>query len=383
MTAADGTYRFALLQPGNYKVKIEANGFKPLEVPSVTVAVTETAVLDRNLEVGAQAQTVTVESDVVAVQTENSALGTVASSQTVVGLPLNTRNYTNLLAMSAGVSANVSNATTIGKGATNMAVNGGATGQNTYQQDGVTVNNYMSLGGVTEGTLNGNFAMPNPDAIAEFKIQTSSYDAGYGRNPGANVNVVTKSGTNDFHGSVFEFFRNSALNANSWFLNRTGTPKPVLNSNQYGGDVGGPIKKNKIFFFLSYQESDQKNGYSAFSQSTTFVPPIPNGDRGTCGPVGWTTIASCNAAGRSFVSAMAATFASAKPRQGTARIQDPAACPPGGCDAAGLFNINPVAINLLQLKLPNGSYYVPGSGTSNFASANFINPATFKDHQGI
>src|SRR4029077_19904002 len=115
MTGAEGVYHFNLLPPGNYRVRIEASGFKPVEVPSVTVAVTETAELDRNLEVGAQSQTVTVESEVVAVQTENSTLGTGAISQPVVGLPLNTRNYTNLLAMSAGVSANVSNAPTIGK----------------------------------------------------------------------------------------------------------------------------------------------------------------------------------------------------------------------------------------------------------------------------
>jgi len=184
-TGADGTYKFNLLPPGNYKLRIEAAGFKPVEVPSATVNVTETEVLDRNLDVGAQAQTVTVEGEVETIQTTSSALGTVTSARTVTELPLNTRNYTNLLAMSTGVSANVSDATTIGKGATNMAVNGGTTGQNTYLMDGVTVNNATALGGVTEGTVPGTFAMPNPDAIAEFKIQTSSYDAGYGRNPGA------------------------------------------------------------------------------------------------------------------------------------------------------------------------------------------------------
>ena len=241
-TGADGTYKFNLLPPGNYKVRIEASGFKPVEVPSATVNVTETEVLDHNLEVGAQTQTVTVEGEVETIQTTSSALGTVASARTMTELPLNTRNYTNLLAMSTGVSANVSNATTIGKGATNMAVNGGTTGQNTYMMDGVTVNNATALGGVTEGTVPGTFAMPNPDAIAEFKIQTSSYDAGYGRNPGANVNVVTKSGTNNFHGSAFEFFRNTVLNANDWFLNRNGQAKPALNSNVYGGALGGPVK---------------------------------------------------------------------------------------------------------------------------------------------
>ena len=292
MTGTDGAYRVALLPPGNYRIRIEAGGFKPVEVPSATVNVTETEVLDRNLEVGSQTQTVTVESEVETIQTTSSTLGTVANARTLTELPLNTRNYTNLLAMSGGVSADVNNATLLGKGTTRMAVNGGTTGQNAYLMDGVPVNNWAGFGGTTEGGTIGSFAMPNPDAIAEFKIQTSSYDAGYGRNPGANVNVVTKSGTNSFHGSVFEFFRNTVLNANDWFLNREGVAKPALNSNQYGGALGGPIKKDKLFFFISYQESDQKNGFSAFSDSATILPPIPGSNRGTCngGKPGWYSI---------------------------------------------------------------------------------------------
>jgi len=392
MTGADGSYRFSLLPPGNYRVRIEASGFKPLEIPSVAVAVTETAVLDRNLEVGAQSQTLTVEGEVEAIQTTSSALGTVADARTMTELPLNTRNYTNLLAMSTGVAANVSNATTIGKGATNMAVNGGSTGQNTYLMDGVVVNNWTALGGVTEGTLPGTFAMPNPDAISEFKIQTSSYDAGYGRNPGANVNVITKSGTNAFHGSAFEFFRNTALNANDWFLAGEGQPKAVLNSNVYGGSVGGPVKKDKLFFFVNYQESDQTNGYASYSQSATFLPPIPTGDRGTCGPAGFTSFASCDAAGQAFVKALATNMSAFKPKTkgSMAVIQNPNACPAGGCDAMGLYNINPIAISILQLKLPSGSYFVPGSGdfsdcpsATGFCNHRFENPASFKDHQGV
>jgi hypothetical protein len=389
-TGADGGYKFDLLQPGNYRVRIEAAGFKPVEIPSVTLNVTETEVLDRNLEVGAQSQTVTVEGEVVAIQTTSSALGTVADARTVTELPLNTRNYTNLLAMSTGVAANVSNATTIGKGATNMAVNGGSTGQNTYLMDGVVVNNWTALGGVTEGTLPGTFAMPNPDAISEFKIQTSSYDAGYGRNPGANVNVLTKSGTNAFHGSAFEFFRNTALNANDWFLAGEGAPKAVLNSNVYGGSVGGPVKKDKLFFFVNYQESDQTNGYASYSQSVTQLSPIPTGNRGTCGPAGFTSFASCDAAGQAFVKALATNMSPFAPStKGSVGIQNPATCG-AGCNGMGLYNINPIAISILQLKLPSGSYLVPGSGdfsdcpspTANCVHR-FQNPASFKDHQGI
>jgi hypothetical protein len=390
-TGADGGYKFDLLPTGNYKVRIEAAGFKPVEIPSIAVNVTETEVLDRNLEVGAQTQTVTVEGEVVAIQTTSSALGTVADARTVTELPLNTRNYTNLLAMSTGVAANVSNATTIGKGATNMAVNGGSTGQNTYLMDGVVVNNWTALGGVTEGTLPGTFAMPNPDAISEFKIQTSSYDAGYGRNPGANVNVITKSGTNQFHGSAFEFFRNTALNANDWFLAGEGQPKAVLNSNVYGGSVGGPVKKDKLFFFVNYQEEDQTNGYASYSQSATFLPPIPSGDRGTCGPAGFTSVGGCDKAGAAFVQALATNMSGFKPStKGSVGIQNPATCAAAGnCNPMGLFNVNPIAIGILQLKLPNGNYLVPGSGDfagcnpTQFCSHRFVNPASFKDHQGI
>ena len=148
------------------------------------MTVTETEVLDRTLQVGAQAQTVTVEAEVETIQTASAALGTVASARVITELPLNTRNYTGLLAMSAGANAGVTNAAFIGKGATLIAVNGGGTAQNTYLQDGVPINNWFSFNTGAEGAEFGSFAIPPPDAISEFKIQTSSYDAGYGRNPG-------------------------------------------------------------------------------------------------------------------------------------------------------------------------------------------------------
>ena len=306
MTGADGVYHFNLLPPGNYRVRIESSGFKPVEVPGVTVAVTETAVLDRNLDVGAQSQTVTVEGEVENIQTASSALGTVVNTRSMEALPLSTRNFTNLLAMSAGANAGVTNSTTLGKSATGIAVNGADIGQNTYLQDGVAVNTWLSTGTTQEGTSYGAFPTPNPDTIEEFKIQTSNYDAGYGRNPGANVNVITKSGTNAFHGSGFEFFRNSSLNANDFFFNATSAPgasRPVLNENQYGGTFGGPIKKDKLFFFVAYQETSERNGIAGFGYSLVNLPPIPNMPRGSC-PLTATSVAGCDATAQAFAAAL-------------------------------------------------------------------------------
>jgi hypothetical protein len=392
MTGSDGSYKFNLLPPGNYRVRFEAPGFKPVEIPAATVSVTETSVLDRNLEVGAQTQAVTVEGEVETIQTTSSALGTVVNTKTVTDLPLNTRNFTNLLAMSTGVSSNVTNATTLGKGATDIVVNGGGAAQNTYLEDGVPVNNWYSLGGVKEGPLLGSFAMPNPDAIAEFKIQTSTYDAGYGRNPGSNVNVITKSGTNNFHGAAFEFFRNTVLNANDWFFNYQGLPRPVLNSNQYGGAFGGPVKKDKLFFFVSYQESDQRNGIASFAASTVTLAPIPGGNRGTC-PTGWTSLAQCDAAAQTFVPALASAICpggsgpgnknskSTSVVGGSANSNVQVQCP--GSNTDPLFNINPIAVSLLQLKLGNGNYLVPGSGTADYVTKTLSDPVSFQDHQGL
>ena len=149
----------------------------------------------------------------------------------------------------------MNNASALGRGGMEIAVNGASTAQNTFQMDGVSVVNFASSGLTTEGATYPTIGIPNPDTLAEFKIQTSLYDAGYGRNPGANVNVVTKSGTNAFHGTAFEFFRNTDLNANDFFRNRTcglhppclraGGNKQVLNQNQFGGVVGGPDQEGQ------------------------------------------------------------------------------------------------------------------------------------------
>ncbi len=155
-------------------------------------------------------------------------------------------------------------ATSLGRGTQDISVNGNDPGQNNFQMDGVAVNNIANSGSSNDGTIYTGIPVPSPDAIAEFKVQTSTYDASYGRNPGANVNVVTKSGTNQFHGSAFEFFRNSVLNADSFFYDKTpADPHQVLDQNQFGGTIGGPIKKDKFFFFFSYQGTRRQERRSA------------------------------------------------------------------------------------------------------------------------
>jgi len=164
--------------------------------------------------------------------------------------------------MSTGVVADVSSAANLGNGTQDFYVNGSSNTSNNFQMDGSDVNNFGS-GRAGSFLQQGGIPIPNPDAIQEFKIQTSLYDAGYGRGAGANVEVVTKSGTNQLHGSVFEFLRNDKLDANDFFLNQQNQPRAIMKQNQFGGSLGGPVIKDKLFLFGSYQGTRQVNGLSA------------------------------------------------------------------------------------------------------------------------
>jgi hypothetical protein len=372
-TGADGAYRFNLLPPGTYRVRFAAAGFKTSEVGGVAINVTETPVLDRGLEVGAQNEQVTVEANVETLQTASSTLGTTVGSRAATALPLTNRNYTQIIGLSGGANVGVNNATLFGKGSQDVSVNGANINQNNYQMDGVNVINFAGSGTGADSGIYPGIGIPNPDALEEFKIQTSTYDASFGRNPGANVNVVTKSGTNSVHGSLFEFFRNRDLNANDFFRNRNcaltaialhncevaGGVKQTLNQNQFGGSVGMPIKKDKLFMFFSYQETRQLNGAGSQGYSSPNLPALPAGDRSN-------TAAFQAALGAMYCNSATSVANSIKV----------------ACDGS---NINPVAISILQLKLPNGNYYVPASGAvaAGLTATSLSTPAQFTEHQAV
>jgi hypothetical protein len=370
-TSADGSYRFVLLPPGDYKVKFGASGFKTAEVSSITLNVTETPSLDRTLEVGAQSEEVTVSATAEVLQTQTSTLGTVVGEKTVTETPLASRNYTQILSLSAGAAANVENAAAFGKGTLDMAVNGATTEQNNFQMDGVSIVNAFGAGIAGDCGIYVGIAIPSPDAIAEFKVQTSTFDASYGRNPGANVNVVTKSGTNNFHGTLFEFFRNEDLNANSFFQNSLGGgSQQVLKQNQFGGTFGGPIKKDKLFFFGSYQGTRQLNGVSASGTSNITLPPLPAGNRAPAAYQAAVGAALCPANHPSNPVPYETGFGDFV---GAPFFETQVAC-----DGS---NISPVAMAIIRATNPNGSYYMPGSTNGGFQNVTYSSPAKYTGDQ--
>lgn len=380
-TDASGSYKFSLLPPGNYSVKFSSTGFKTAQIASVTVNATETAVQNQSLAVGAQSEQITVESTTERLQTQNATMGTLVGSQTVTTLPLSSRNYTQIIDLSPGVVANVASAAAVGNGTQDINVNGSGSDQNNYMMDGASVTNYGSGGGAQSGNFPG-IGIPNPDSIQEFKIQTSQYDAEYGRNPGASVNVVTRGGTNNFHGAAWEFFRNSALDGNDFFnknseLSLKEKNKPeVLNENMFGGTIGGPIKKDKLFFFGSYQGFRQKNGIgtngfaTGLAAGTQLLPfSEPNGSRadtpGLMVPMNLVSGgAPCDAS--TYRKYLGCVFGGDVGLLGLGVI--PGTGPPN-YDGTGIpvalngSNINQVAINMLQAKGAkggvNGGFYIP------------------------
>src|SRR5437868_190729 len=352
-TGADGVYKFTPLKVGSYKVTASYQGFQTITQTNIEVNVGTDVVINFNLKPGAVTQTVEVVAAVPVLQTQNASVGQVIDSRSVNDLPLNGRNFTFLAQLSAGV--NTPQADTRGNAANGaFAANGLRPAQNNYLLDGIDNNSD------TVDFLNGtNFVvLPPVDAVAEFKVQTSGFSAEYGRSGAAVLNATIKSGSNEFHGAAWEFFRNDKLDAADWFENAGGTPKGALRQNQFGLSSGGPVIKNKIFFFADYEGLRRRQG----TVLTGTVPTLAERNSGftdfsdSLGQVGSTRT---DALGRSFQGGT--IFDPATTRAvGTKFVRDPF---PGNILPANRLDQN--AIALLNL------YPLPTNGqvTSNYTAS--------------
>src|SRR3984957_12552939 len=245
-----GDYSFVEVVPGTYTLQYELNGFKKNVQKGVIVDVNQVVTLNSTMQIGGSQETVEVTSEAPQVDTSSTQLGAVINDRSVNELPLNTRDTYQFLQLQPGVQAQLGSSGSLfarSSDAGSVSVNGGRTRAKNFSVNGGDANDQF----VNTPTI-----QPTPDAVEEFRVITNTFDAEYGRNSGSVVNVITKSGSNTFHGNLYEYFRNTVLDSQTY----PDTSKPQLNQNQFGGTFGGPIRKDHTFFFLSYEGRRVRNG---------------------------------------------------------------------------------------------------------------------------
>ena len=344
VTDSSGQFTANLLSVGTYTVQVAAAGFATNRYPGVSVQITETTRMIASLKVAPTSEVVEVTAQVTTVNTTDATTGQSINSATITDLPLATRNFQQLLTLSAGASSDLNNASQLGRGQVYIHVNGGREDNNNYLIAGISVADY-AFGELTYTPL------PNPDSIQEFKVSTSLYDASQGRNGGGNINATLKSGTSSFHGAVWEYFRNTALDADDFFLG-----KVQVKQNMFGGDLGGPVGNAAKFgyFYVNYQGTRQRSGDSPGTFINTMIPVIPQD--------------------RSEANLIATFFPSGLP--------------------AGVTGIDPVSLKLLNTKgtqfgAGNGGWLVPSvpgvpgftAGNLNYGPLILSDPGQFTEDQ--
>ncbi|HKQ72285.1 MAG TPA: carboxypeptidase-like regulatory domain-containing protein [Blastocatellia bacterium] len=346
-TNSDGDWEARFLSPGTYRLVFEGQGFKKLARDGVTVTTAEMVVVNVRLEVGALDQVVEVTANAEMGSSGSATIVRTLDRKELEGLPTSARNFTQLLVIEPGVSADISELLSNDNASISPSVNGARTTNNSFVFNGVDVTNLLccnsringSRGTIDEGggTLSRNIA-PALETLQEVKLQTSLYDAATGRNGGGNFQLVSKSGTNGLHGSVYHFFQNDKLIANDFFFNRSGLDRPILRRNEGGGTIGGPIIKNKTFFFGSYQFTRAKTSFVDEASNTVRMPKDLTDDRSDEG-----------------INRFAAAIWNAA-RNGPINFAV----------------INPISRSLLKAKFSDGSYLIP-------SGANGINCARVED----
>lgn len=302
-TNGAGIYFFTGLMPGHYHLMIRKPGFKEIAVKEIQLNVQDKLEQNFSLEIGSVSETVTVEAGGLVIDTTDATVSTVVDRQFAENLPLNGRSFQSLIQLTPGVVLTANNGLDTGQ----FSVNGQRADANSWMVDGVSANIGINAGGTPgsgiAGTLGstsvfgGTNSLVSVDALQEFRIQTSTYAPEFGRQPGAQISIVTRSGTNQFHGTAFDYFRNTVLDASDWFADEAGLPKPKEEQNDFGGTFSGPIIKDKTFFFFSYEglrlrlpqtsltlvpDTNPEDPYSRQFAAPALLPymnayPLPNG----------------------------------------------------------------------------------------------------------
>jgi hypothetical protein len=339
-SSAAGNWEVRFLSAGAYTVAFESSGFKTLRREGINVTTAEMVTVDGRLEVGAMAEAVEVNADAAMVSSSSATIVRTLDRKELEALPTSARNFTQLLVIEPGVSADLSDLLSNDNASISPSVNGARTTNNSFVLNGIDVTNLLccndrvngergTIGG-GGGTLSRNLA-PAPETLEEVKLQTSLYDAATGRNGGGNFQVVSKSGTNKLEGTLYYYHQNDKLIANDFFFNRAGIDRPALRRHEVGLTVGGPIVPNKTFFFAGYQRTRARTSFVDEASNTVRMPRALTDDRSDAGI-----------------------------NQFAAAIWEP---------DHGPFNpaaINPISRRLLQARLPDGSFLVPsGAGGIN------------------
>ena len=327
-----GAYQFPLLRAGRYRMTVEAKGFQRLIQTDIIVNTTERVRLDVTLQVGAVSETVTVTGETPLLQSERATVGQVVEQRTIVSIPLATRNFTHLLGTSAGVVGSIFNADNPGTGSDSVSVNGARRGSNAIMVDGFSTSNQLNNAPDGDGT-------PSIEFLSELKVLTSLYSAEYGRNAGSVINVTTRGGTNDLHGNLYEYFRNTVLNARPFFNPARG----VSRQNQYGANVGGKIFRDRTFFFAGWESSRQANANSSASSQS-----------GTGGAVTITTVPTALQRAGNF---------------GSKLIRDPLTGQPFENNTIPQSRLNPISLKIQDQFIPLPNY---NQGAFNFFAASAV-----------
>jgi hypothetical protein len=285
-TNGAGFYNLPSLLPGTYRIIVEKEGFAQIVKPDVQLHVQDNAGINFSLQVGSVTQSVTVEGGAPLVNTESAAVSTVIDRNFVENLPLNGRSFNTLLQLTPGVV--VAQTTGVNGAPGQFSVSGQRTDANNFTVDGVSANFGVGAfqnpaesgtgGAPAFSVLGSTSSLVSVDALQEFRIETSSFSPEFGRTPGAQVILTTRSGTNEFHGGLFDYFRNTVMDANDWFANQAGNPRAPEHHNDFGGFIGGPIWKNRTFFFVSYEGARLRLPQTAVIQ-------VPSEDARTNAPV--------------------------------------------------------------------------------------------------